>query len=215
MRLSLNNNWASIPRGLVETYLNGGSLYGGNTVLNIEVYKDIEGFPYQVSTLGNVRNQEGLVLQTYSINSGYQALKLVSNDGIRHSFLVHRLVGMVFLGLDSGLVINHKDGDKQNNSLSNLEVVTQAENLKHARDTGLWDYNKPTTGKLLEARGTSGIVSKYHGVCWDKSRSKWRAYVVWDKVKYTQKRFDCEEDAAKHRDSVVKSNNLPLPLNFN
>ncbi|QGK90421.1 HNH homing endonuclease [Acinetobacter phage vB_AbaP_APK44] len=173
-----------------------------------EVYKVIPSNPnYQVSNLGNVRNEQGKVLKTYLINSGYVCLKL-HTDGKRTSHTVHRLVMAAFLG-SSELEVNHKDGNKSNNRLDNLEYVTSSENKLHALETGLKIYNKPTTG-LKTKRNTSG----YYGVFFDKSRGKWIASVAWDKVKYLHKRFDTPELAAKARDAVVKQHNLPLPLNF-
>lgn len=51
---------------------------------------------------------------------------------------VHRLVTETFLGkIPEGLVVNHKDGNKVNNNLSNLEIVTYSENMKHAYRLGL------------------------------------------------------------------------------
>lgn len=178
-----------------------------NSVLN-EIYKVIPtNENYSVSNLGNVRNSKGLVLKTYTINSGYQCLKLTTN-GVRTSHLLHRLVMLAFNGI-SDLEVNHIDGDKGNNKLSNLEYVTPSANKRHALDTGLKVYNKPTTGLKLK-----GSASKYFGVSYDKSRSKWLACVVWCKVKYIHKRFNTELEAAKARDAVVKANELPLPLNF-
>jgi hypothetical protein len=52
--------------------------------------------------------------------------------------MVHRLVVMAFIGpIPDGLQVNHKDGNKTNNSISNLEIVTQAENMRHAVLHGL------------------------------------------------------------------------------
>lgn len=51
---------------------------------------------------------------------------------------VHRLLAQHFLGgIPQGMVVNHKDGNKQNNSLDNLEVVTYSQNAKHAFENGL------------------------------------------------------------------------------
>ena len=178
-----------------------------------EVYKVIPtNINYEVSNLGNVRNSSGCILKTYKINSGYSCLKLTTNK-VRTSHLVHRLVMLAFEG-ESELEVNHKDGDKQNNAHSNLEYVTSSENKLHALSTGITVYNKPTLGQKLKARSSTSILSKYYGVGWDKSRSKWYAHVVYNRKVYLHKRFISELDAAQHRDACVLANTLPLPLNF-
>lgn len=53
------------------------------------------------------------------------------------SHLVHRLIAQAFLGNVSGKVINHIDGNKLNNAINNLEIVTQKENIQHSHNTGL------------------------------------------------------------------------------
>lgn len=50
---------------------------------------------------------------------------------------VHRIVASAFLGSANGLCVNHKDGDKENNDVKNLEWVTIKENNRHALETGL------------------------------------------------------------------------------
>lgn len=51
---------------------------------------------------------------------------------------VHRILAHCFLGgIEDGKVVNHKDGNKLNNSLDNLELVTYSQNSTHARDSGL------------------------------------------------------------------------------
>lgn len=62
----------------------------------------------------------------------------MSQDGYRKNFSVHRLIAMAYFGTDDAdLVVNHKDGNKQNNRLDNLEFVTQKENVHHAIMIGL------------------------------------------------------------------------------
>jgi hypothetical protein len=57
--------------------------------------------------------------------------------------VVHKLVWLSFNGnYDQSLVINHKDGNKENCRLENLEIVTQSENLKHAFQSGLMNPNR-------------------------------------------------------------------------
>ena len=176
-----------------------------------EVYKDIVGFEgiYQVSNFGNVKNQHGKILKTYQINSGYLCLKLHAT-GKRSSHLVHRLVATAFLD-NPKPEVNHIDGNKHNNTLTNLEWCTRSENTQHALKTGLMVYNKPTAG-LKTIRNTSG----YYGVLFDRTRNKWIAHVVWDKVRYLHKRYNTAIEAAKARDAKVFELGLNerLPLNF-
>ena len=70
---------------------------------------------------------------------GYFALSLKNNQGGYSKFGVHRLLMIAYNPIENmeDLQINHKDGNKKNNSLSNLEWVTSQENLQHARKTGL------------------------------------------------------------------------------
>ena len=76
------------------------------------------------------------ILSPYDNGIGYRALKLLI-DGKRKSFYVHRLVAQKYLGDITGKVVNHIDGDKTNNHVSNLEICTQKENQIHAFKNGL------------------------------------------------------------------------------
>lgn len=69
-------------------------------------------------------------------STGYIKVSL-SRDGIGHTKPIHRLVAEAFLGKKEGLDINHIDGDKTNNDLSNLEWCTRGENNRHAYRIGL------------------------------------------------------------------------------
>lgn len=69
---------------------------------------------------------------------GYEKVRLVSIDG-RHSYSVHRLILETFYPIENmnQLQVNHIDGNKINNHLSNLEWCTPSENIKHAYKIGL------------------------------------------------------------------------------
>ena len=100
----------------------------------MEIWKDIEGYVgyYQVSNLGNVKNVQTQKILNGDINSvGYK--RVVLYKPIKKRFFIHKLVAYHFVdGYDENLIVNHKDGNKQNNNYQNLEWVTRSENDKHA-----------------------------------------------------------------------------------
>lgn len=70
-------------------------------------------------------------------SAGYPAVS-IKVDGIRHTYTVHRLLALAFLPNAEGKpTVNHKDGDKGNFALSNLEWSTFSENNQHAYTHGL------------------------------------------------------------------------------
>jgi hypothetical protein len=104
---------------------------------------------YEASDLGRVRrvaawaNRPGrrplpdAALKPWPDRWGYQRLILFKN-GQKHHCSVHEVVLEAFVGpRPAGLKCNHKDGDKANNLLSNLEWVTSSENDRHAFALGL------------------------------------------------------------------------------
>ena len=120
-----------------------------------EVWKDVVGFEeyFKVSNLGNVFSKRtNKLLKTYTSPSGYEHIstKIGGRHGKNYTFRVHRLVADAFLpppGEDLereakeyfyGVVpVNHKDGDKSNNELTNLEWISHSGNGRHAYDNGL------------------------------------------------------------------------------
>lgn len=112
----------------------------------------IPGFEnYDVSELGEVtsfaRNKNGVKLNPGISSAGYAQVGLYKN-GVSKPYSVHRLVASLFLGLnldDQSMHVDHIDGDKLNNVVSNLRVVTPTQNMR-AR-TGSLDYDT-TSSKL-------------------------------------------------------------------
>lgn len=82
--------------------------------------------------------------------NGYKYYRL-SKDGKKKMFYAHRLVAQHFLDNPDNLpVVNHKDGNKLNNNVSNLEWVTQSENVSHAHREGLISKSNSSPTYYLE-----------------------------------------------------------------
>lgn len=91
--------------------------------LSAEEWRTIHDFPdYSVSSFGRVRkNKTNKIVRSFLNNSGYERVSLTHN-GISKHCLVHRLVAMAFIENPLNYpVINHKDENKTNNNVSNLE----------------------------------------------------------------------------------------------
>lgn len=147
--------------------------------------------PYFISSEGRVSNGR-IDLKTYTMKNGYVALKLTVN-GVRSSHLIHRLVAQAYIpNPECKTEVNHIDGNKLNNDVSNLEWNTSSENKQHARHVLGQVYNVPTLG-VKKGKG-----SKYFNVSYDKRRNKWIGAVRHNKTTYHQKRFATEEEAALH-----------------
>lgn len=103
-----------------------------------EEWKRIKGFDnYYISNLGNVKNNTGDLIALELSSPGYYRVHLSKLGKAKH-YSVHRLVAESFLVKPRGCnVVNHKDGCKTNNTLTNLEWCTHSTNLRHAYDSGL------------------------------------------------------------------------------
>ncbi len=134
------------------------------TKLNLGFFKDKEmnnepvawmpiiGFEgqYEVSDAGDIRNvKSGRILAKSFMGAGYVKADLWS-FGKRWQTSVHRIVAGAFLGIPiEDMEVNHKDGDKTNNHVSNLEWVTKSENEKHSREE-LGNLCKPVKAICLK-----------------------------------------------------------------
>jgi HNH endonuclease/NUMOD4 motif len=113
----------------------------------IEQWKTIDGWPYEISNLGRVkrvapwsdrnRRHQTRIIKPQKNTWGYVHVNL-SKHGHRWVVTVHRLVATAFMGsCPEGMEVNHKNGDKTDPRLDNLEYVTHSANVRHALRIGL------------------------------------------------------------------------------
>ena len=94
--------------------------------------KDFEGL-YWVSTWGRVKNSRDQIISQYDNYKGYPKVYLFKK-GKRYKKRVNRLVAMAFIPNPNNLPqVDHMDGNKQNNSVTNLRWVDNSTNAEHAR----------------------------------------------------------------------------------
>lgn len=147
----------------------------------LEVWRDVIGFEgyYKISNFGNVKTVERYDkkrkrtiperLRKPVCVHGYLYCELWK-DGKHERRAVHRMVAVAFLPpLDGRTEVNHKDGDKANNRLDNLEWCTHSENESHAYNTHLkTPYNRtgknnPMYGKHQTEKAKSLISAVHKG----------------------------------------------------
>ena len=144
----------------------------------MEIFKTIPGFEnYEVSNLGAVRSQRG-VRKVNTTKAGYVNISIYK-EGKQRLIGVHQLVAMAFLNHKPDghkLVVNHKDSNKSNNDVDNLEVITQWANVLHGESS-----------------------SETPGIQYDKSKKKcWR--VMFKKKHYGY--FATKQEAIEYRNKL-------------
>jgi len=129
-----------------------------------ELWKKIDDFPnYSVSNFGKVRNNITGKNMKNCLKSGYYHIGL-KNNFRRKSFKIHRLVAFAFIpNPENKLEVNHKDKNKLNNHISNLEWNTRKENNIH-RCIGLDYKNNRNKCVIRVDKDTNEIIEKYNSI---------------------------------------------------
>jgi hypothetical protein len=148
-----------------------------------EEWRVIKGFEdYMISDQGVVKSLKfgkERILKIYTDSRGYQAVG-VSKDKKKCTERVHNLLAITFLDYTNDgskkLIVDHIDNNLSNNSLDNLKIISWRESVsKHKK-------NK---------------TSKYTGVSWNKSSSKWSSYINNNKRTINLGNFNTEIEASE------------------
>lgn len=147
----------------------------------VETWKDVKGYEgiYQVSDLGNVRSLDRFITNTNGVgfrkikgvclklttnNSGYKCITL-HKKGIIKTVTVHRLMALHFIPNPDNLTdINHKDENKSNNTISNLEWVSHEYNMNYG------ERNKKASKKLKGTRTFGDAGNATQVICIDTGK---------------------------------------------
>jgi len=138
-----------------------------------EIWKDIPNYQgiYQISNFGNIKSlsfgaknkkitNKPKILKSSPSNCGYYKIQLYKN-GKSKMFYIHRLVAEIFIpNPQNKPQVNHKDGNKSNNHISNLEWCSAKENTNHALLNGLRKQCKP----ILQLTKNGNIVKKWDSI---------------------------------------------------
>lgn len=139
----------------------------------MEVWKEIKGYEnlYEVSSYGNIRslNAYGKGIIKYMTpllgQRGYFYIGLWK-DKVRTAYKIHRLVAVNFIENELNCpCINHKNGNKLDNNVSNLEWNTYKQNTRHAYDTGLIKRGpmKQSTRDLIAKNSSKKVINVITG----------------------------------------------------
>ena len=140
-----------------------------------EIWLDIEGYEgrYLVSNFGRVKSLiTNKILNQYKDRYGYLRV-ILSLNGKQKIYLVHRLVAKAFIpNPENKLEVNHKDGNKENNHVDNLEWVTSKENVKHAYKMGLRDKEILIKNGMKNAKKIYQLDVKTNSIIkvWDSAK---------------------------------------------
>ena len=176
---------------------------------NKEVWMDIPEYKgyYQASNLGRVRSLDrwvtysngrkcfykgGIIKGTIS-DKGYNQTTLRKNN-IGRTFKFSQLVAMAFLRhepMGHKIVVDHINGNRLDDKLENLRIVTFRENVS-----------------TCFRAGESRFSSRYVGVHWSKVSSKWISQIRYGKNRFHLGSFDCEREASNaYQEALLKIKN--------
>ncbi len=145
----------------------------------MELWKDIENFSkYQVSNLGRIKskgrytkvgikNQDKCYRKEHIVDGfinkkGYKQVTLYDDNGKPKTMRVHKLVALAFIKNNNNLPqINHKDGNKLNNYVDNLEWISNYDNIQHSIKNGLVNQQLRKENMRKLGKSLKGHIARF------------------------------------------------------
>ena len=202
-----------------------------------EQWKDVVGLEncYEVSSLGRIRSKErnvkitksngssynrpmkSKILKDKTNNRGYHQIVLKDLNGNRYDKMIHRMVAEAFIvnpDPENKTTVNHIDGNKDNNTITNLEWATYSEQNQHAYDTGLRDKTKlmkplseETKQKMKESSARKGKPALNRKRLMQIDPVSNEVIKIWDCAKDAAEFFNCHYSTLTDVANKKKSKN--------
>lgn len=164
--------------GLRIWFLNNQIIFNMTQDFKDEIWIPVKGWEtlYHVSNFGRVKSMDrvvkwgkrkidmplnGKILKPIITHYGYYTINLVTN-GKTYTTKIHRLVAQAFIpNIENKATVNHKNGVKIDNHVSNLEWATFNENIRHASETGLMKFTQERKNHIREKlKGGNSYMAK-------------------------------------------------------
>ena len=172
--------------------------YNENYSFDGELWKDIDRDGligrYEISSFGRVKSHNSntkkpKIIKVHKHKDGYLKLMLNTVDGFKN-IVIHRLVAIAFIeNSENKKEVNHKDFNKLNNKLSNLEWVTPSENCKHSFKCGnIKTLTHIKKGQILSTKRcreikqltlSGDLISKYPTISEASRQTKFPSRAIW------------------------------------
>lgn len=149
-------------------------------IIEDEIWKEFESSGYFVSNYGRIKSKNGDIKSQREDKDGYLRTTFYIN-GENKTYKTHYLVASLFLhNKDNKQTVNHKDGNKTNNNVNNLEWCTIQENLEHKK-------------QILKTSGSKPNEPK--GIYYDEDRCQWVSNIKINNKTIFLGRYNNKNDA--------------------
>jgi hypothetical protein len=158
-----SKNLAFLVDVFPQTFYHEGFFYA-EKMNTQEIWKPVAecNGEYHISNHGRVKSYKcgkERILKPSLIGNGYPAVIITQGKAIKKCYTIHKLMAVAFIpNPENKSSVNHKDGNKTNNHIDNLEWMTSKENVQHAWENGLFESKRVAISKA-QSKPVMDIIS--------------------------------------------------------